>query len=87
MESAVRATIMAPTLSLKFNINQYSDLRKAQEQDPDIQSDTKPDWQTVASRSPFTKLYWAQWKSLWLREGVLHWLWETPAGDHAYVVW
>ena len=30
-------------------------------------------------------IYWAQWDSLHLREGMLYQLWETPEGDK--VVW
>ena len=74
-------------------MEKYTDLRKAQEQDSDIEpilrwkreSENRPDWETVAPHSPATKLYWAQWRSLHLREGVLHRIWETPAGDG--VVW
>ena len=53
--------------------------KKAQKLDPDIQpvlkskeQSDRPDWQIVESHSSFTKLYWAQWKSLRLQEGVLH---------------
>ena len=87
VEVAVRVTSATPSESL--DMERYADLRTAQEQDPDIESilrwkrelENRPDWETVAPRSPATKLYWAQWRSLHLREGVLHRIWETPAGD------
>ena len=34
----------------------------------------------IASHRTATKLYWAQWKSLKLKGGVLHRLWESPVG-------
>ena len=88
-ETIVASVRLAGTL----DVESYNDLRKAQEQDGDLKpilmwrekSDTRPNWEAVAPHSPTTKLYWAQWRSLHLREGVLHRLWETPAGDN--VVW
>ena len=72
---------------------QPAELRELQMQDSDIQpviewmeeSDIRPPWTTVAPCSKISKLYWAQWDSLRLRDGVLHRLWENPAGDK--VVW
>lgn len=65
------------------------DLREAQLADTDIapivqwlsESKEKPNWSAVASQSESTKMYWAQWSSLRLRDGVVYRLWETPAGD------
>ena len=65
------------------------DLCEAQIADSDIgpiarwlsKDGNKPAWQTVAPHSEATKMYWAQWSSLCLRNGVIYRLWETPAGD------
>lgn len=65
------------------------DLQEAQMADADIapiaqwlsRSREKPTWPTVASHSESTKMYWAQWSSLRLRDGVAYQLWETATGD------
>ena len=43
-------------------------------------SEIRPNWEEVAPHSKSTKMYWAQWKSLRVQEGVLHRLQENPAG-------
>jgi hypothetical protein len=48
-------------------------------------SQDRPPKSEVAPYSDATKLYWAQWASLRLRDGLVYRLWETPAGDS--VVW
>ena len=65
-----------------------SDLLEAQQQDQDIgpvvrwiTEGIRPPWSTVAPHSEETKIYWSQWDSLCLREGVLFRIWESPAGD------
>ena len=78
------------SISSLSDIYQYTELREAQLQDPDVKpilewkesSSDRPSREEVAGCSPDTKLYWAQWKSLSVRQGVLHRLWETVAGDH-----
>lgn len=89
-EVPVRVAVATPSMSL--DTDRYADLRKAQEQDSRYhtilwkkKSETRPDWKIVAPHSPATKLCRIQWRSLYLREGVLHHLWETPAGGG--VVW
>ena len=80
---------------MSLDMDNCSDLRKAQEQDPDIKpillwmkhSEVRPDWETVAPYSPATKIHWTQWKSLHLREGLLYHLWETPTCTGDSVVW
>ena len=62
----------------------------AQQQDPDIapivkcfESDNiQPQWSEIASQSPATKAYWAQWNSLRLKDGILYRLWVSPTEDH-----
>ena len=69
------------------------DLQQAQLEDRDItpmvrwlgESEPRPCWETVAPHSEATKIYWAQWDSLKLCDGVVYRVWETPAGDKA--VW
>lgn len=70
-----------------------NELRKLQKQDSDISpvlqwmedNELRPPWETVTPCTETSKIYWAQWDSLRLREGVLYRLWETPAGDQ--IVW
>ena len=70
-----------------LSINQ--DLRQAQLNDKQIapvikwkeQSTTSPSWEEVAPHNEVTKVYWAQWQSLQMHNGVLYRLWESPAGD------
>ena len=69
----------------------YKKLRVAQLQDLDIQPVLQ--WKKTATSRPSredvhvarysltTKLYWTQWNSLKLDQGVLHRIWETPSGD------
>ncbi|GFU82851.1 retrovirus-related Pol polyprotein from transposon 17.6 [Trichonephila clavipes] len=62
--------------------------RKDQLADPEIKpiiefkesSDEKPSWQDIAPFHPTTKLYWALWDSLHLRNGVLYRKWESDDG-------
>ena len=64
-------------------------LQQAQRGDPEIrpvlclrvQGAEKPPWQAMSALSQPTKVYWAQWDSLSLIDGVLYRDWETPAGD------
>ncbi len=66
-----------------------AELRQAQLEDPDLapisqcfsDSDVRPPWAAVAPAGEATKVYWAQWDSLRLQDGVLYRVWETPAGD------
>ena len=38
-------------------------------------------WSSIAPQDETNKMYWAQWDSLSLKDGVVYRLWETPAGD------
>ena len=61
------------------------DLRNKQLQDPHIapimrwleQSSQRPEWGNVSTESEDTKVLWAQWDSLTLREYKLYRVWET----------
>ena len=67
-------------LSLDFSCWNAAELRKAQYDDPDLRlcidklqiSSDRPSWECVAAESTATKAYWAQWKSVILRDGVLY---------------
>jgi len=48
-------------------------------------SQDRPPKSDVSPYSEATKLYWAQWDSLHLKDGLVYRLWETPAGDSS--VW
>ncbi|PNF28819.1 hypothetical protein B7P43_G04432 [Cryptotermes secundus] len=57
--------------------------------DPDIgpilqelENGEQPKWQDIADRSPKYKSYWAQWKSLAVRNGVLERDWESTNRRH-----
>ncbi|GFT29868.1 retrovirus-related Pol polyprotein from transposon 412 [Trichonephila clavipes] len=43
-------------------------------------SSNKPSWQDISAYSPTTKQYWALWKSLHLRNGVLYRKFESEDG-------
>ena len=70
-----------------------ADIQKAQLEDSSIgpvakwlkNSQDRPAKSDVALFSDTTKLYWAQWASLRLKDGLVYRLWETPAGDSS--VW
>ena len=61
------------------------ELRNKQLQDPHIapimrwleQSSQRPEWGNVSTKSEDTKVLWAQWDSLTLRENILYRVWET----------
>lgn len=38
----------------------------------------RPEWPAISFLGSFTKAYWAQWDSLFLRESVLYHRWESP---------
>ncbi|MCG8622472.1 MAG: DDE-type integrase/transposase/recombinase [Proteobacteria bacterium] len=70
-------------------IHSTAEWQQAQRADTDIQpimlwmqeSPERPGWESVASYSPITKMYWAQWKSLRVQNGILYRLWESPTED------
>jgi hypothetical protein len=43
----------------------------------EVEAGQRPEWKDIADRSPTYKGYWAQWKSLVVRDGVLERLWES----------
>jgi hypothetical protein len=62
-------------------------LRMEQLDDPDIrpilqelETGQRPEWKDIADRSPTYKSYWAQWKSLTVRNGILVRNWESANG-------
>jgi hypothetical protein len=62
-------------------------LRREQLADPDIgsilqeiETGQRPEWKDIANRSPAYKSYWAQWKSLAVRNGILERNWESASG-------
>jgi hypothetical protein len=46
----------------------------------EVEAGQRPEWKHIADRSPTYKSYWAQWKSLVVRDGVLERLWESVSG-------
>ena len=66
-----------------------AELRQAQLSDSEIRpvlewmgrSTNKPPWEDIAPYSQPTKIYFAQWQSLKIFNGVLYRLWETSSGD------
>jgi hypothetical protein len=62
-------------------------LRTEQLNDPDIgpilqdvETGRRPEWKDITDRSPTYKSYWAQWKSLAVRNGILEHNWESANG-------
>ena len=80
IEPKVCAVVTIPADSTLVDITHYSDIRQKQMQDPDLRpvlewqekSKERPDWSAVSSCSPTTKHYWSQWKSMEMKNGVLH---------------
>ena len=83
---------LSTPVDLNGDFNEHSlnskELRQAQQTDPDIcpivswvEDGVRPPWATVAKGSEETKMYWAQWDSLHLKDGVVYRVWETPSGD------
>ena len=66
------------------------DILQAQEEDDEIgpiiqwrkESETRPGREKVSQYSEETKLYWAQWDSLRVRDGLLYREWEAPSGEY-----
>jgi len=63
----------------------WENWREDQLEDPTIgkflrgkEEDRRPLWQEIVSEGAPNKLYWSQWDSLVLRDGVLHRRWESP---------
>jgi hypothetical protein len=46
----------------------------------EVEAGRRTEWKDIAERSPTYKRYWAQWKSLVVRDGVLERLWESVDG-------
>lgn len=75
---------LPPTLQMDPKV-----LRQAQLDDMEIGpilhckelGEDKPPWSAVSAESQVTKVYWAQWQSLVLIDGVLYREWENPAGN------
>ena len=71
------------------SIHSKQEWLQAQKDDSDIEpiinwmneSPERPQWEVVAPYSPVTKMYWAQWKSLRIRDDLLYRLWESHSGD------
>jgi hypothetical protein len=62
-------------------------LRTEQLNDPDIgpilqevETGQRPEWKDIADHSPTYKSYWARWKSLAVRNGILEHNWESANG-------
>jgi hypothetical protein len=43
----------------------------------EVEAGQRPEWKDIADHSPSYKGYWAKWKSLVVRDGVLERLWES----------
>jgi hypothetical protein len=46
----------------------------------EMETGQRPEWKDIADRSPTYKSYWAQWKSLAVRNGILERNWESAKG-------
>ncbi|XP_070172331.1 protein NYNRIN-like [Polyergus mexicanus] len=68
-----------------FGLENLGNWRKDQLEDPAIakillgkEKDQRPSWQEIVSENLFSKIYWSQWDSLVLKNGVLFRKWESP---------
>ena len=79
-----RITKVSPALST----SDERGIRLAQQSDPELaplmslleKRSDKPVWEEIASTSRVTKLYWAQWEQLRMKDGVLQRRWESRDG-------
>jgi hypothetical protein len=46
----------------------------------EIETGQRPEWKDIADRSPTYKSFWAHWKSLAVRNGILEHNWESANG-------
>ena len=46
----------------------------------EIEAGRRPEWKDISDHGPIYKSYWAHWKSLVLRKGVLVRHWESADG-------
>jgi hypothetical protein len=46
----------------------------------EVEAGQRPEWRDISDRSLVYKTYWAQWKSLAVRDGVLERHWESADG-------
>jgi hypothetical protein len=46
----------------------------------EVEAGQHPKWKDIAGRSPIYKSYWAQWKSLMVRDGMLEHHYELADG-------
>ena len=75
---------------LEGEVWSLKEIREAQMDDPDIapvlqwlaESSDRPDLLNITCLSTNTKLYWAQWDSLVLQDGVMFRRWESLARDY-----
>jgi hypothetical protein len=47
----------------------------------EVETGVRPEWKDIADGSPTYKSYWAQWKSLAVRNGILERKWECDNGQ------
>jgi hypothetical protein len=46
----------------------------------EVEPGQRPEWRDINDRNPVYKSYWAQWKSLVVRDGVLERHWQSADG-------
>jgi hypothetical protein len=51
----------------------------------EVETRQLPEWKDIADHSPTYKSYWAQWKSLTVRNGILEHHWESDNGQSKIV--
>ena len=80
---------MVTMMNMSNKIVSQREVAERQEQDPDLgpvvqwmkSGGDRPDWPSVSVHSEITKIYWAQWDSLSMKDGVLYRKWESPDGS------
>jgi hypothetical protein len=46
----------------------------------EVETRQHPEWKDITDHSPTYQSYWAKWKSLTMRNGILEWHWESTDG-------
>ncbi len=81
------ARVLNTENTVTFEEFSNDDIKKSQLRDPNVGpivrwfsgSPERPEWEDVSSKSEETKVYWAQWDCLMLRENIYR-VWESPNG-------
>ena len=88
---ASTATAEAAEFDELTNIASMQEIIDAQKGDSNIgliiqwmmEGNGRPEWTSVSACSEVTKIYWAQWDSLVMKQDILYWKWKSTDGKEA----